>query len=138
MVSSSQRLLDIEEELLALARDVSGPCVNSRSLPKFTQIAPGTRQRLGADPAATLTSVATSGRRVDVVVGPAGSGKSTAMRHLRTAREAQHGPGSVVGLAPSAAAAAVLGAELGIGTENTAQWLHDHPTGTPGSGPGSS
>src|SRR5699024_5938732 len=37
--------------------------------------------------------------------------------------ERQHGDGSVVGLAPSATAAHVLGAELAIGTENTAQWL---------------
>lgn len=132
VVFSSQRLLDIEDELLALARDVSGPCVNSRSLPEFTQTAPGTRRRLGADQVTALTSVVSSGRVADVLVGPAGSGKSTAMRHLRTVWEAEHGPGSVVGLAPSAAAAAVLGAELGIGTENTAKWLHDHPTGTPG------
>ncbi|MBV9661257.1 MAG: AAA family ATPase [Acidimicrobiales bacterium] len=31
-----------------------------------------------------------------------------------------------MGLAPSAAAAEVLGDELGVGTENTAKWLHEH------------
>lgn len=36
---------------------------------------------------------------------------------------------SRAGLAPSAAAAQVLAADLGIGTENTAKWLHDHHAG---------
>ena len=35
-------------------------------------------------------------------------------------------PGSVLGLAPSAAAAEVLAGELGIDTENTAKWLFEH------------
>src|SRR6185437_10426086 len=39
--------------------------------------------------------------------------------------EQEHGKGSVVGLAPSAAAAEVLAAELGIDTENTAKWVHE-------------
>jgi hypothetical protein len=42
---------------------------------------------------------------------------------LLAAWEAEHGAGSVKGLAPSAAAAANLGDELGIATENTAKWL---------------
>ena len=36
---------------------------------------------------------------------------------------------SVIGLAPSAAAASVLGEALGIRTENTAKWTHDHEAG---------
>jgi hypothetical protein len=39
------------------------------------------------------------------------------MRSLRLAWEAGHRPGSVVGLAPSATAAHVLGQDLAIGTE---------------------
>ena len=45
---------------------------------------------------------------------------------LRALWEAEHGPGSVIGLAPSAAAAEVLSDELGIETENTAKWLFEH------------
>jgi len=56
-------------------------------------------------------------------VGPAGSGKSTTMAGLRAAWEQEHGPGSVIGLAPSAVAAQVLADEIGIETENTAKWL---------------
>ena len=66
------------------------------------------------------------GGRLDVLVGPAGTGKSTAMAALRAVWEAEHGPGSVIGLAPSAAAAEVLADELGIDTENTAKWLTEH------------
>jgi len=42
---------------------------------------------------------------------------------VRAAWEREHGSGSVVGLAPSAAAAEVLADVVGIGTENTAKWL---------------
>src|SRR6478752_6960187 len=64
-----------------------------------------------------------SGRVVDVLVGPAGTGKTTSMAGVRALWEAEHGPGTVVGLAPSAKAAQVLAADLGIVTDNTAQWL---------------
>lgn len=81
---------------------------------------------LGPGQAAALTSVAVSGRTVDVLVGPAGVGKSTAMNALRRAWESSHGAGSVVGLAPSAVAAQVLADDLGIATENTAKWWTTH------------
>lgn len=69
-----------------------------------------------------------SGRVVDVLVGPAGAGKTTAMRALHRAWETEHGTGSVVGLAPSAVAAQVLADDLGISTENTAKWWQTHQT----------
>ena len=76
---------------------------------------------LGEDQAAALASVAVSGRVIDVLVGPAGAGKTTAMNVLRRAWEAANGAGSVVGLAPSVVAAQVLADDLGIATENTAK-----------------
>ena len=86
---------------------------------------PGRGYGLSIDQALAVEKIATSGRVLDVLVGPAGTGKSTAMAGLRTAWEQAHGPGSVIGLAPSAAAAEVLGDELGIETENTAKWLFE-------------
>lgn len=83
-------------------------------------------QVLGEDQAAALAAVAVSARTVDVLVGPAGAGKTTAMSALRKAWEAEHGKGSVVGLAPSAVAAQVLADDLGIATENTAKWWTNH------------
>lgn len=51
------------------------------------------------------------------------------MSALRRAWEERRSMGSVVGLAPSAAAAEVLAGDLGISTENTAKWLHEHRQG---------
>ena len=48
------------------------------------------------------------------------------MAGLRAAWEMEHGAGSVTGLAPSAAAAEVLGDDMGIDTDNLAKWLHEH------------
>lgn len=73
-----------------------------------------------------IARIAASGRVVDVLVGPAGTGKTTTMSALRRVWERAHGAGSVVGLAPSAAAAHVLSEDLGIPTENLAKWWHDH------------
>ena len=86
---------------------------------------PGRDYELSIDQALAVEKIATSGRVLDVLVGPAGTGKSTTMAGLRAAWEAEHGPGSVIGLAPSAVAAQVLGDELGIETENTAKWLFE-------------
>jgi hypothetical protein len=80
---------------------------------------------LSLDQNVAVEQIATSGRRLDVLVGPAGTGKSTTMAGLRAVWEAEHGAGSVLGLAPSAAAAKVLADELGIDTENTAKWLYE-------------
>jgi ATP-dependent exoDNAse (exonuclease V) alpha subunit len=66
---------------------------------------------------------------VDVLVGPVGAGKTLALGGPRRAWEAEHGPGSVIGLVPSAAAAEVLAADLGIATENTAKRAFEHTHG---------
>ena len=100
---SSQALLDAEDRLLVLARDVSGPSVSSRLLDRLACPGSRTSRTLGADQLDALRSITASGRVVDVLVGPARAGKSTAMRALRQVWEAQHGISSVVGLAPSAA-----------------------------------
>lgn len=86
-------------------------------------------RRLTRNQADALESIATSGRMIDLLVGPAGAGKTTAMRALLTAWTSEHGRRSVVGLAPSAAAAEVLAEDLGIRCENTAKWLHEHAAG---------
>ena len=83
---------------------------------------------LGEDQAEALTRTAVSGRMLDVLVGPAGAGKTTALNALRRAWEAEHGTGSVVGLAPSAVAAQVLADDRGIATKNTAMWWQNHLT----------
>ncbi|MGP7961320.1 ATP-dependent DNA helicase [Sanguibacter sp. A247] len=62
---------------------------------------------------------------LSAIVGPAGTGKTTTMRAVRSAWEAIHGPGSVVGVTTSAQAAAVLAAETGVETTTIAKRLHE-------------
>jgi hypothetical protein len=75
---------------------------------------PGRDHPLSLDQATAVEQIATSGRSLDVLVGPAGSGKSTTMAGLRAVWENEHGAGlGARGLAPSAAAAEVLGRRTG-------------------------
>ncbi|MBS3180967.1 relaxase domain-containing protein [Leucobacter sp. Marseille-Q4368] len=129
-VYTSHALLAAEDRLLDRTRDLAGPKITATALAQVLQHPARSQHQLGDDQASALTAIATSGRVVDLLVGPAGAGKTTAMRALRHAWEAEHGAGSVVGLAPSAGAAEVLSVDLGIATENTAKWWQNHLTGT--------
>jgi conjugative relaxase-like TrwC/TraI family protein len=120
-------LLEAEARLLDAGRQTDGPSVATGTVAAVTSVAlPGQNHPLSIDQALAMEQIASSGRRLDVLVGPAGTGKSTAMAGLRAAWEAEHGADAVLGLAPSAAAAEVLAEQLGIDTENTAKWLHEH------------
>ncbi|NCD18857.1 MAG: conjugal transfer protein [Actinobacteria bacterium] len=114
---TAQATLDAENRLLATGRDTTGPAVGPEHL---------TYTGLFDDQAAAVRKIARSGRLLDVLVGPAGAGKTHTLAALRATWEAGHGPGSVIGLAPSAAAAEVLGTALGIPAENTTKWLVEH------------
>jgi hypothetical protein len=59
-----------------------------------------------------VRQMCTSGARLQLAIAPAGAGKTTAMRALTLAWTEDGG--QVLGLAPSAAAAAVLGEQTGI------------------------
>ena len=126
---TSQDILDAETRLLALFRNVDGPRLSARAARRHTVGPDGHGVTLAEDQVAAIRKLATSGRVLDVLVGPAGAGKTTALRALHTAWTATHGEGSVIGLAPSAAAAEVLSDELGIRTENTAKFDYDHAHG---------
>ncbi|WHE37666.1 MobF family relaxase [Microbacterium sp. BDGP8] len=123
---SSEVLLTAEDRLLERARTTTAPTVPLTTLERIAMRPDSKGRVLGEDQAAALTKIAVSGRVVDVLVGPAGAGKTTAMSALRRAWEHEHGSGSVVGLAPSAVAAQVLADDLGIQTENTAKWHDTH------------
>jgi len=121
---TTQTLLDAEARLLTAARTFDGPTVPVATVADIVDgNLPGRDHGLSLDQALAVEKIATSGRALDVLVGPAGTGKTSTMAGLRAVWEAEHGPGSVIGLAPSAAAAEVLGDELGVDTENTAKWL---------------
>ena len=125
VVFSSEQLLAAEDRLLQRAATVSAPTVDIEIVDATTE-RPVKGHRLSPEQAQAIAKVAVSGRQVDLLIGPAGAGKTTAMRALHRAWTQQHGRGSVVGLAPSAAAAEVLADDLGIACENTAKWLYEH------------
>lgn len=125
---SSTGVMAAEDRLLNRASDLTSPVVGSASVKVGIRGCHGGRA-LTRDQQNAITAVATSRRQVDLLVGPAGAGKTTAMHALLVAWTLEHGGGSVVGLAPSAAAAEVLAGDLGIPCENTAKWLHDYGAG---------
>ncbi|WP_199904985.1 MobF family relaxase [Nocardioides sediminis] len=128
IVFSSEHLLAAEDRLLELSDRRTGPTVDVGIVDRLVA-RPVRGQRLSREQAEAIATVATSARCLDLLVGPAGAGKTTAMRALRQAWTEQHGRASVVGLAPSAAAAQVLGDDLGIVCENTAKWLFEYDRG---------
>lgn len=127
-VFSAEHLLAAEDRLLKRADAITAPTVDIEIVDTITE-QPVKGHRLSAEQAQAIAKVAVSGRQLDLLVGPAGAGKTTALRALKQAWTHQHGRNGVVGLAPSAAAAAGLAEELGIRTENTAKWLHEHQQG---------
>ena len=95
VVYTTEALLDAEARLLEAgeeARSAAGERWR-RSPRSPRRTCPGGDYRLSLDQALAVEKIATSGRVLDVLVGPAGTGKSTAMAGLRAAWEQVHGPG---------------------------------------------
>ena len=116
-------ILDAERRLLAAASSDTAP---TAPVPDEALTLPGNATaRLADDQAAAVRTISASGRLVELLVGPAGSGKTTTMAALRRVWERQYGRGAVIGLAPSSTAAGNLAGALGITCENTAKWLHE-------------
>jgi conjugative relaxase-like TrwC/TraI family protein len=118
---TSRTVLDAEARLLQAAADTRAPAVADAGRIAATQ--PVRHVELAAEQLRAVELIATSGRTLDLLVGPAGTGKTAILAGLRAAWESSFGTGSVIGLAPSASAAEVLAEELGIPTENTSKWL---------------
>ena len=133
---TSQRILDAEARLVAAAGRRGGASVEQAAvdLALLEMAANGTA--LDAGQAALVRQMCTSGARLQLAIAPAGAGKTTAMRAL-TLAWTQDG-GQVLGLAPSAAAAAVLAEQTGIRTDTLAKLTWSlrprRPAGVGGSG----
>ena len=84
---------------------------------------------LAEDQDAAVRAILAADARMSVLLGPAGTGKTTTMAALREVWEQLHSPGSVVGLATSAQAASVLGEEIGAKAHTIAKWLHESTAG---------
>ena len=116
---TSQRILDAEQRLVATAGRRDGTVVDESAvdLALLEMAANGTA--LDAGQASLVRQMCTSGARLQLAIAPAGAGKTTAMRAL-TLAWTQDG-GQVLGLAPSAAAAALLGEQTGIRADTLAK-----------------
>lgn len=126
-VYTTSALLEAEARLLEAGRKGGAAVVSTATVASITaERLPGREHALTLNQALAVEQISTSARPLDLLVGPAGTGKSTTMTGLRAVWEAAHGADSVLGLAPSAGAAEVLAGELGIETENVAKWLHEH------------
>jgi conjugative relaxase-like TrwC/TraI family protein len=123
---TSRRILDAEARLLTAAGQRDGATVDPTAvdLALLEMAVNGTA--LDAGQAALVRQMCASGARLQLAIAPAGAGKTTAMRAL-TLAWTQDG-GQVLGLAPSAAAAAVLGEQTGIRTDTLAKltWSLQH------------
>jgi conjugative relaxase-like TrwC/TraI family protein len=133
---TTSAILAAEDRLLRAAETGGAPALPDQLIENMT--GPGRRpvrpagapaaapgRGLTPDQSAALRAVVASGRLLDVLIGPAGTGKTTTLGTLRRGWETGFGPGSVLGLAPSATAAHELADALLVPCENTAKWLHE-------------
>lgn len=115
-----------EEAIMKAHTHDAGPHLDPTTVKDALQQFASTRgEPLQGEQCRTAEAVLASGRRLDAVVGPAGTGKTTTMSAVKTLWEAQFGTGTVIGLAPAAASADVLGHELGLATDNVSKWLYE-------------
>ena len=123
---TSTRILDAETRLVAVAGRRDGSAVDETAvdLALLEMAVNGTALDVGQ--AFLVRQMCTSRARLQLAIAPAGAGKTTAMRAL-TLAWTQDG-GQLLGLAPSAAAAAVLGEQTGIRTDTLAKltWSLQH------------
>lgn len=124
-VLSSAAVLDAEASLLQAALTEAGPRVDEAAVAAAIAAA-GERggHPLNRGQVDLARAFASSGRLLVAGIGPAGTGKTSAMAAFVEA--VQTGGGRVVALAPSAAAAAVLGQEVGTSADTLHKLLHAH------------
>ncbi|MGI8697625.1 MAG: MobF family relaxase, partial [Mycobacteriales bacterium] len=107
---TAQPVIDAERALVAAAGRRDGRAVGEQAVELALLESAANGVELNPGQAQLVRELATSGARVQLAIAPAGSGKTTAMRVL--ARAWADAGGDVVGLAPSAVAAAGLAEQL--------------------------
>jgi conjugative relaxase-like TrwC/TraI family protein len=125
---TSQAVLDAEQRLLDATRT---PTLNGLAGPAVAAVADGFEAVSGTalDPGqrALVTAFATDDRLLLAGIGPAGAGKTTAMRaYAHVLRQSGR---RLIPLATSAASADVLGRELSLPAENLHKFLHEWTAG---------
>ena len=113
---TSPEVLSAEQRVLAAADRTDGRTLTAAQVDLALVESAANGVQLNPGQAALVRALATSPARVQLALAPAGTGKTTAMRVLTrawtTSTSITTTVGTVVGLAPSAAAAAVLREEI--------------------------
>ena len=123
---TSARILAAEQRLVATAGRTDGRVLDAATVELALLESAANGNALDAGQAALVRAMCTSGARLQLAIAPAGAGKTTAMRTL--ARAWSDSGGQVVGLAPSAAAAAQLRDATGAPADTLAKltWSIHH------------
>jgi conjugative relaxase-like TrwC/TraI family protein len=112
---TSTGILDAEQRLVATAGRHDGHAISPAAVDVALREAAANGVALNAGQVALVRQMATSGARLQLAIAPAGAGKTTAMRALAAAWT--RAGGNVIGLAPSAAAAAQLRDQINAHTD---------------------
>ncbi|GAB3934114.1 hypothetical protein GCM10029976_042600 [Kribbella albertanoniae] len=115
-IYTSPVIVGAESVLLDLARDAAGPKINPRYIPG---------DGLSPDKVRALHRIAASGQKVETLIGPAGTGKTSLLSALSASWQSANGDGSIIALAPSSAASNILADAIGSPTENIAKWIYE-------------
>ena len=116
---TSAAILAAEARLVAAAGRRDGYAASGTEVDLALLESAANGLELNPGQAALMRGMATSGARVQVAIAPAGSGKTTAMAAL--SRAWSEAGGTVIGLAPSAAAAAQLRPQINSHTDTLAK-----------------
>jgi DNA primase catalytic core len=119
---TSPAIISAEQTILARAARRNGRTVPAATVEMALLESTANGVELNPGQIQLVRELAGSGARVQLALAPAGTGKTTAMRVLARAWVASGG--NVIGLAPSAAAAAVLRDEIEETTDTLAKLIH--------------
>lgn len=119
---TSRDILTAERRILAAAHQLDGRVAAATDVRLAFADAAARGKPLNEGQAALVAQMALGGRRVGLALAPAGAGKTTAMAALAHAWRSSGG--QVLGLAPTAAAAIVLGEDLGARTDTLDKYVH--------------
>ncbi|HSS23787.1 MAG TPA: MobF family relaxase [Mycobacterium sp.] len=118
---SCTEVLAAERRILAAAHQKGGRTVENTDVELALADSEARGKRLNAGQVALVGEMASSGRRLALALAPAGTGKTTAMAALSHAWRSSGG--TVIGLAPTAAAAIELGEDLSAPTDTIAKYV---------------
>ncbi|WP_158073555.1 MobF family relaxase [Actinophytocola xanthii] len=132
-VYTSEQILAAEQRLVDDAATMRGPvvpdAVRNAAITSWQHADPTRNRQLDPGQRALVEHFVSSGKALAVGIGPPGAGKSTAMAAVRAAWETTGG--RVIGYAPSAAAASVLGDDIGVRADTLHSLIEARRRGVP-------